>query len=41
MSVRLFKSEKILTLVNLLTPVTNVNRTWASLDLIMPYRPRR
>ena len=41
MSVRLFKSENKLTLENLLTPVTNVKRTSASLDLITPYRPRR
>ena len=36
MSVRLFRSENRLTLVNLLTPVTKVKWTCASLDLIIP-----
>ena len=32
-SVRLLRSENRLTFVNVLTPVRNVNCTWASLDL--------
>ena len=36
MSVRLLRPENTLTFENLLTPVRNVKRMWASLDLIVP-----
>ena len=38
---RLFKSEKRLTVLNLLTPVMKVSSTWASHALRVPYSPRR
>ena len=41
MSVRLLRPENRLTFENRLTPVMKVNRTWASLSLIVAYRPRR
>ena len=41
MSVRLLRPENTLTFENLLTPVSRVKRTSASLDLIVEYRPRR
>ena len=41
MSMRLFRPEKMPTLENLLTPVSRVNLTCASLALMAEYSPRR
>ena len=41
MSVRLLRPENRLTFENLLTPVRNAKRTWASQSLMVAYRPRR
>ena len=41
MSVRLLRSEKTLTLENLLTPVKKLKRMWASQSFTTPYTPRR